>query len=467
MWHSLHFKLFALTLLVGSSLALNRVWAAPHGPATPVVQPRPQSQRLTPADLQYKGAFAYPPGDEWAYSGHALAYYPGGDANGADDGYPGSLFAVGHAWYLQVGEISIPAPMITTVLAALPQATVLQAQSDITGGWLNNCTYDPGCEYREVGGLEYLDNVDKIAWNLRDWYNVDGGDQDSLGWSVRDFSNAQGVWHIGPRNNEIFHNAKTSDYLFKAPLGFADQHLGGKWLLAGSTRAAGALGGSQGPTLFATAPWVDGNPPAPGQNLNALALLYYPTVVGCVENNDDTLCRYPHYRADDRWGGGAWVETDGKSAIILMGRKGLGDSCYGIPGEQCPPSLCTTDKGWHADPYEPQLLFYDPAELAAVAAGAKEPWSMLPYAIYQPVHELLQPDCGILNAVAYDAARHLIYATESQAGAGGETVVHVWAVQSGDANATPTPVPTATVTATPAPTSGLAHPIFLPLVAQE
>lgn len=448
---------------MGGSLALNSVWASPHGPTAPVTQQRAKAPRLTPADLRYKGAFAYPAGDEWTYSGHALAYYPSGDATGPDDGYPGSLFAVGHAWQQQVGEINIPAPVITTVLDALPQATVLQAQGDITGGWLNHCTYDPGCEYREVAGLEYLDNVDKIAWNLRDWYNVDGGDQDSLGWSERNLSNAQGVWHIGPRNNDAFHNAKTSHYLFKAPVEFAAQHLGGKWLLAGNARPAGALGGSQGPTLYATAPWTDGNPPASGQNLTALALLYYPPVDGCVENNDDARCLYPHYRADDSWGGGAWIEAGGKSAVILMGRKGLGNSCYGIPGQECQPSLCTTDKGWHADPYEPQLLFYDPADLAAVAAGAKEPWTVLPYTIYRPVNELLRPDCAILNAVAYDAAHHLIYATESQAGPGGETVVHVWEVQNEDNNGTPTPVPTATVTVTPA----LSNPIFLPVVAQE
>jgi hypothetical protein len=410
--------------------------------ATAAAAPRTSTQRLTPTDLHYRGAFAFPAGDEWAYSGHALAYYPDGDPTGPADGYGGSLFTVNHAQHQLVGELAIPAPLVTADRETLPRATLLQPAADITGGWINNCTHDEGCEYTEVAGLAYLPNVDKIAWNLRDWYNVDGGDQDSLGWSDRDFANAAGVWHIGPRNDTVFHNARTSNYLFTAPRAFAAAQLADRWLIAGNSRPAGAFGGSQGPTLFATAPWQEGNPPTAGQDLAATALLYYPTVFGCVEENNDDLCHYPGYRAADDWGGGAWVDAGDQSAVVLMGRKGLGPSCYGIPGEDCQASRCTTDKGWHADPYEPQLLFYDPAELAAVAAGAREPWTVLPYAIYRPTDELFNPDCGILNAVAYDAVRQLIYATESNAGPFGETVVHVWAVEV-DGSATPTPTPTA------------------------
>lgn len=453
-----------VTLLLGGSALLTLAAPATVLSVETGQPPRSQSQRLTPADLHYRGAFAYPAGDEWAYSGHALAYYPGGDAAGPADSYPGSLFAVGHAWYQQVGEITIPAPVVTTSFAALPQAIVVQAAGDITGGWLNHCTYIEGCEYREVAGLAYLANLDKLAWNLRDWYNVGGYDQDSLGWSDRTLANAQGVWHIGPRADAVFHNAQTSNYLLTAPTAFAAQYLGGKTLVAGNTRPAGAFGGSQGPTLYATAPWLDGNPPASGQDLAALALLYYPVVPDCVER-DDTLCHFPNYRAADDWGGGAWIEAGDKTAVVIMGRKGLGANCYGIPGEDCQPSLCTSDKGWHADPYEPQLLFYDPADLAAVAAGAKAPWSVLPYTTYRPTQELLRPDCGILNAVAYDATRQLLYATESTAGPAAETVVHVWAIEV-TPEQTPSPTPTATRTALPAPITTPAAPLFLPLITR-
>ncbi|MBL7184267.1 MAG: DNRLRE domain-containing protein [Anaerolineae bacterium] len=382
---------------------------------------------IQPADLVYEGAFAYPSGDEWAYSGHALAYYPEGDPTGPIGSYPGSLYIAAHAWYDLVGEITIPEPVISDNFDDLPKASVLRSLTDITEGWKDNCTYNDDCLYREVDGLEYLPNINKIVWNLRDWYNVAGHDQDSLGWSELDMTGAQGVWHIGERGNDVFHNAKTCNYLFQAPESFASENLDGKWLIAGNHREAGALGGSQGPTLYALAPWEDGNPPESGQNLDALALLYYPEIYDCVWEDPD-VCHFPDYRAMDNWGGGAWVQTANRSGILIFGRKGLGDNCYGTQ-EECGGDPCVASKGYHAYPYEPQILFYDPGELKEVIAGTREPWEVLPYEVYSPVNEVIDQECAILGAVAYDQERGLIYVTEQVAGPWGETVVHVWEVQ--------------------------------------
>lgn len=414
-----------LLLIGGAALAVILVISALIAPG--LLRTR-KLALLEPADLVYKGAFAYPDGEEWTYSGHALAYAPVGDPAGKNDGYPGSLYAAGHPCERLVGEISIPAPVNADTFADLPRATVLRALTDITEGWKDKCELKEGCHYTEIAGLEYLPNINKIAWNLRNPTNVSGTDQDSLGWSDLDLTHAQGVWHIGARSNEVFHNAKTSDYLFKAPDRFARQYLDGKWLIAGNHRKAGAFGGSQGPTMYALAPWKDGNPPASGQELDALALLYYPAVEGCAED-DFAQCYYPGYRIADEWGGGAWIEANGKTAILIFGRKGLGINCDGIPGEDCPASLCATSSGQHSDPYEPQILFYDPYALADVVAGVKRPWDVAPYAIYRPVEEVFDPDCGLLNAVAYDPERNFIYVTESKATSGGAVIVHVWEVK--------------------------------------
>jgi len=422
-------------MLVAVHWGENCTTPTPTPTATPTPTPTPTtvipSQLIQSSDLVYQGAFAYPPGDDWAYSGHALAYYPEGDPE-STDGYPGSLYAAGHAWYDLVGEITIPKPVISDDFDDLPQASVLRALTDITGGWKDNCTYNDDCIYREVDGLEYLPNISKIAWNLRDWYNAAGYDQDSLGWSELDMTGAQGVWHIGERGNDVFHNAKTCNYLFKAPESFASQYLEGKWLIAGNHRGAGAFGGSQGPTLYALAPWEDGNPPESGQNLDALALVYYPTVYpACLD--DPAECYFPNYRAKDDWGGGAWVQTadslkaTGKSGILIFGRKALGDNCYGTP-EQCGGDTCDIYKGYHAYPYEPQILFYDPEELKEVIAGTRQPWEVVPYEVYRPLSEVLDPECATLGAAAYDRERGLIYVTEQTAGPWGETVVHVWEV---------------------------------------
>jgi hypothetical protein len=392
---------------------------------------------LQPSDLVYQGAFAYPSDDAWAYSGRALAYYPAGDPTGPADGYPGSLYVGGHANEDLIGEITIPQPVDSSNFNDLPAASVLRSLTDITGGWKDNCTYAAECQYREVDGLAYLSNVDRVAWNLRDWYNVAGHDQDSLGWSNLDLTGAQGVWHIGdrPSGDDLFHNAKTCNYLFRAPQAFADAHLDGKWLIAGNHREAGALGGSQGPTLYALAPWQDGDPPAAGQSLDALALLYYRDVYECVweaegDINEDPapgVCDFPGYRAMDNWGGGAWVQTVEDSGILVVGRKGLGHNCYG-PTSVCGEDPCAPSSGYHAYPYEPQILFYAPNDLREVVTGIRDPWEVVPYAVHT-VEEVFHPQCAVLGAAAYDQDRRLIYVTEQQAGPWGETAVHAWQIQ--------------------------------------
>ena len=398
--------------------------------------PPPPGGLIQPSDLTYLGAFAYPSGDEWAYSARALAYYPNGDPDSSDN-YPGSLYVTGFDQNDLVGEITIPEPVVSSNFDDLPKASILQPLTDITGGWKDNCTYNDDCIYREVDGLAYLSDVDKIAWNLRDWYNVTDYDQDSLGWSALDMTGAQGVWHIGerPYDNDVFHNAKTCDYLFNAPDSFADAYLSGNSLIAGNQREAGALGGSQGPTLYALAPWTDGNPPASGQNLDALALLYYPENIECVWEGDGDInehpapgvCDFPDYRGADHWNGGAWVQSENKSAVLIFGRKGMGDNCYGSE-ETCGADPCATSSGYHAYPYQPQILFYDPEEIKAVLAGAKEPWEVLPYEIYNPADKMIGGACAALGAAAYDRERGLLYVAEREAGPDGETVVHVWKV---------------------------------------
>jgi len=391
--------------------------------------PSPSSDLIQPSDLIYQGAFAYPPGDEWAYSGHALTYYPEGNPSGPFDGYPGSLYAAGHTHHDLVGEITIPKPVISDDFAELPKASVLRPLADITGGWKDTCTYNHDCIYREVDGLAYVSNVDRVAWNLRDWYNVAGHDQDSLGWSDLDLSGARGVWHIGdrPSDDDVFHNAKTCNYLFLAPESFASESLAGKRLIAGNHRAAGAFGGSQGPTLYALAPWQDGDPPTSGQTLEALPLLYYPEIYpGCLD--DPEQCHFPDYRPKDDWGGGAWLQDRDTSGVLIVGRKGLGPNCYGTPAE-CGGDPCDPYKGYHAYPYEPQILFYDPAELEEVVIGDREAWEVVPYDVYSPVDMVLDPACATLAAAAHDGERKVLYVTEQGAGPGGETAVHAWRVE--------------------------------------
>jgi hypothetical protein len=129
----------------------------------------------------------------------------------------------------------------------------------------------------------------------------------------------------------------------------------------------------------------------------------------------------------DNWGGGVWLEAASGRGILIFGRKGLGDNCYGST-ELCGEDPCAPSSGYHAYPYEPQILFYDPEEVEEALAGTREPWEVLPYEVHT-VEEVLEPECAVLGAAAYDQQRGLIYVAEQEAGPWGETAVHVWRVE--------------------------------------
>ena len=103
----------------------------------PTAGPLPSGEVLTPDNVEYLGAFRLPEasgGSNWEYSGQGLTYYPDGDPDGPDDGFPGSLFGFGHDHHVQVSEISIPAPVISKNPDDLNTAVTLQPFADISDG---------------------------------------------------------------------------------------------------------------------------------------------------------------------------------------------------------------------------------------------------------------------------------------------------------------------------------------------
>jgi len=118
------------------------------------LQPAVSTELIQPEDLVYMGAFRLPEGSNdssWEYSGYAMTYYPDGDPNGPDDGFPGSIFALGHDHHQLISEFSIPAPVNSPKknLSELNTAETLQSFHDISGGKFG---------YLEIPrtGLEYL-----------------------------------------------------------------------------------------------------------------------------------------------------------------------------------------------------------------------------------------------------------------------------------------------------------------------
>ncbi|OPY37415.1 MAG: hypothetical protein A4E35_01331 [Methanoregula sp. PtaU1.Bin051] len=168
------------------------------------------------------------------------------------------------------------------------------------------------------------------------------------------------------------------------------------------------------------------------------------------------------YNNADDWSGGEWVTAGDRSAVIFAGTKGRGNFWYGFsngvvwpdnpPYPEIPPPP-HDDRGWWADSFEGVIIFYDPGDLAKVAAGSMAPWEPQPYAemkvdrylwhITGPVQKMHVGD------VAFDDERGFLYIAEPFAD-GDQPIIHVFSVR---ATASATGVRTGQVSdqATPAP----------------
>jgi hypothetical protein len=376
----------------------------------------------------YRGTFRLPdwPDEEigWGWSGAAMAYYPDGDPGGSADGYPGSLFGTGHNWNQYVSEVSIPVPIISAAkdVTELNTATTLQGFANIRGGLFGAFEIPrAGLEILPPQGAQTTGKL-YFCWGQ---HNQEGLTDPSHGWSELDLSAPQsaGAWRIGSYENYV-----TTDYLFAIPQTWADVNTPGKLLATGRFRDGGQ--GARGPSLFAYGPWNEGNPPAPGTSLDATPLLLYTDVAAA---NDFTLDSYHH---SDEWAGGAWLTDGGRSAVVFVGTKGTGDCWYGCSDgtvweppypDECPDN----DRGWWSTGFVGQILFYAPADLAAVASGEMEPYEPQPYATLNIDPYLFNVQSSQqkhhIGAAGFDRERGLLYVFEPLAD-GDKSLVHVWGV---------------------------------------
>jgi hypothetical protein len=399
----------------------------PSGGGPTRVPPDPGSL-IQPSDLTYVGAFRLPgdaPDDVgWMWSGEALAYYPDGDPLGPDDGFPGSLFGTGHNWNQYVSEVSIPAPVVSPGKNPedLNMATTLQPFQDIRGGGI-----DWPLQQARVG-LEVLppqgeQDSGKLYFCWAPHLD-EGATNPTHGWAELDLANPQpaGPWRIGEQLNYV-----TTDYVFAIPQEWSDAYAPGMRLATGRYRDGGQA--SLGPSLFAIGPWNEGNPPPPGATVSAAPLLLYGNV---YEEGTPAMDGYAH---SDHWSGGAWLTAGDRSAVVFVGTKGLGETWYGCPDgtvwpENPPyPPECP-ERGWWSSEFAAQIIFYTPADLAAVATGAMGSGEPQPYAVLAIEDVLYNPDFVLLNhlgAAAYDRERGLLYVLEPLADEE-RPIVHVWRI---------------------------------------
>ena len=401
-------------------------------------------QRIQPRDLRYLGAFRLPDVDgdvTWEFSGTAMTYYPGGDPEGPADGFPGSLFVVGHDWYQHVAEISIPQPVISPSKNPdeLNTARMLQPFGDIRDGLFGELemptvglTYVPGSP-GDPGQLYF-------CWGQHFQFH-----EPTHGFCGLDLSDPQsrGPLHFGTANNYT-----SCDYMFTFPEDWAQEHLGGRRIATGRFREGQWSG--FGPALYAFAPFSKASPPAAGDTVQRIVplLLYGRDDPALPEIVVEDSIRMRLYQPADQWSGATWLSSGDASAVIFVGTKAMGNNWYGFgngvvwPDEPPYPPVPDPpfdDRGWWCDSIRAQIIFYDPSELAAVAEGRLHTWDPQPYAVLDINDVLFDPGFDfprykrwLLGAACFDAVHRHLFVVERRADEE-KSLVHVWEVSSGAA----------------------------------
>jgi hypothetical protein len=447
----------------------------PPEPERTPAPPPPSGGLIQPSDLVYLGAFRLPDGgarpETFEYGGDTMTFNPDGDS-GSTDGFPGSLFVMGHDRMPygelpngnQVTEISIPEPVISDNVADLGQAGFVQGFHNVAQGFFGQLDELPGV------GMEYLDTPATGAKIHLVWGQNIQPDPPaaSHAWFDPDLSapDTQGTWFIGSQS--LY---SVNEYVFEIPSSWADEHAAGRYLGSGRFKDGGW--GGMGPALFAYRPWTDssGTPAPSGTHLEETVLLLYENSMN-TDNIERCLDGYQH---PDEWKGGAWMTTSsGKSAVLFVGTKSTGAKywygfinpagpeypcvegeyvgeftvCRLADGTPCPPEDLTECeghndyRGWWSSRFDAQFILYDPADLAQVAAGEMEPWEPQPYASLDIDEYLFLNPAGVetgvlgtgvqrryrIGAVAYDRSNDLLYVLELFADEA-KPVVHVWQVQ--------------------------------------
>lgn len=429
---------------------------------------------LNPEDLEYQGAFRLPLGGErprtFAYGGNAITFRPDGDPAGTADGFSGSLFIMGHDRLAygelpngdMVAEVLIPAPVVAGDLTALPRAAFLQDFNEVAGE-----LFEEQDELPHIG-MVFLDTAMTgpqihLAWGIH-FQQADHATQAMYDPDLAD-PQPQGAWFVGGASPY-----SVSGYMLEIPSLWANQYADDRIVGTGQYRDGGWSG--KGPTLYAYVPWLDdvGTLATPGATLAATELLHYESSEVNEDIRANSLADYQHA---DQWEGAAWVEIADRSALLFAGTKGTGakfwygyihpdgpeypcvevalvdqfTTCWTAAGEHCPAEdLLGCDnplsyRGWWSSSFAARMMFYDPADLAAVATGEMasdepQPYATLNLDSYLFLTEGVEPlmlGTGVqrvwrIGGMAYDRVNQRLYLLELFAEEAAP-VVHVFSIE--------------------------------------
>jgi hypothetical protein len=394
-------------------------------------------QRIQPEQIVYMGAFRLPEASgmsNWEYSGHGLTYYPDGDPQGVQDGFPGSLFGIGHDHQLAVSEISIPEPVVTKDPVQMNQAETLQLFAPLYEGLLDLETYD-----LPRSGLSWLlgENGGRLHYCYADHLEDGHPTHASAGINLSQ-PNPQGLWQM-----DGYSNFTTCDYIFQVPNGWAETYAPGMQLATGRFREG--VWGGQGPALYVYRPEEQD-----GEISEIIPLLMYGIQEeGSLVIYSDENTRMDTYQLADHWTGAAWLTSAKGSAVVLLGTKATGRSWYGFANgvewdytcadhnpPDCPevPAWPYDNRGYWAEGYQAQLIFYDTDQLGAVAVGELQAYHPQPYAVLDLNPYLINPELNfseykrdLVGAMAFDAGHERLFILERLADEY-RSVVHVFEI---------------------------------------
>lgn len=397
---------------------------------------------INPSGFEYLGAISLP--EDFAYGADGLSYNPNGDGgqtgSGASDGFPGSFFVTDINQPVRgfVGEVSFPEPSLspTKNLDELNQVVILQTPVNIRPENVNNW------EYVDVWltGLEYVEEENRLYNSWAIYYDVIFDKTASISCvDANDLAGGikYGAWFLGSSDQSIIPNDPyLNDYIFQIPQDWADENTDGQSLISGRYREGGLSG--LGPTLYSTNLGYS-IPPAANSETDFSTLLQY----GPVEESDNY--NFPNslndYNHADWLKGADWISVDEQNAVVIIGNKGLGHNYYGYNGERMRhdwviadlpyPEFFETDpngKGWKAYNNIPIILFYDPSDLADVAAGITESHQPQPYAALRLDKNLFFGETAQISSAAYDSYNNLLFITEFIPEVFGNVIIHVWEI---------------------------------------
>ena len=412
--------------------------------------------RLSAGSLTYIGGFRLPAestnNDSFSIGGRQMTFNPAGN----------SLFIGSRAG--RVAEVSIPSPVNSANVNALPFATFLQPFADPTEGRLSDVAPDGvSIEGLMVYGNR-LHGTASIYYDANNTQRISHYSR-SLQLNQPSFSGWSRVWDAGK-------TGFVSGYMALVPA---------EWRARLGGPAATGQGGipiawrtSWGPAAIAFDPALVGQAVVP-----AAPLLYYTGDHATLGPWDGSN---PTYGATSNFGGMAIIA--GTRTALYWGRNGTGPHCYGngtsdqtrqgtvgTDGATWCYDPTNSDKGSHAYPYRYQVWAYDLNDLAAVRQGTKQPWDVVPYGVWPLTLPTASPTVTV-GGVGYDAARQILYVSQMQADQDGYSyrpLIHAFqinaalgtepntvsAVQIGFDKLAPQQV-NSSITATATPTGGVA-----------